>query len=134
MLFNWSLNSADNARVSSGSASELLENGTGVALVALEAGVEPVWPILPLEVVAGVFAIDCLFANAWITVVCICEAHETLVWNIVWLVENFLLDEAVGLTVSSSVLGVVDPDDGTHVAETHVFGYALGRFLECLFL
>lgn len=82
LLAIWSQNVTLNACISSSAAAELLEDWSRVALVALEARIQPVWAIFVLEVAASVLAVDALLALVRVAVVWIQESALTvLIWR-----------------------------------------------------
>ena len=77
-----SFNSTNNAGVSSCSSTELLEYWSGVALIALDARVESILSVLPLEVFACVLSINFLNALRWGAVVGVKDTKFSLLWDV----------------------------------------------------
>ena len=77
-----SFNSTNDSGVSSCSSAKLLEHRPGVALIALDARVESILSILPLEVFACVLTVNFLYALRWCAEVCVKEAEGSLLWNV----------------------------------------------------
>ena len=117
----------DNACVSSCSTRHLLENGTAVALITLEAWVQSVRAIFVLEILTSILTIDglCTFVRS-----AIIRVKMFLSWNIVRKFQNFFLPQAdVFAMLSAGILAIELPDLGALWRESKGLLETLGNFL-----
>jgi hypothetical protein len=110
LLRNWSCNCANDTCVSSCSSGEFLENWSRITFVTLEARVKSIWTILPLEIFTCIFLINRLNTDGWVAEVCISNAVNSLLRNIIRYMEDFFLNKTVNLTVLFGILSIVNPD------------------------
>lgn len=117
----------NNACVSSCSTRHLLENGTAVALITLEAWVQSVRAIFVLEILTSILTIDglCAFVRSAIV-----RVEMFLSWNIVRKFQNFFLPQAdVFAMLSACILAIELPDLGAFWRKPNGLLETLGNFL-----